>query len=306
MTVSTQAGHVNAGVYGQRGALVRTAYLAGACAVWCLTLGGRLGNKRPVVLCYHGVSDSSRENFARHVRIAAGRAITLAEAGKHEQGQRGKRTVCFTFDDAFANLLRNALPAMAEARVPSVVFAVSGNLGETPKWEMRPGHPERDERIMTPEELRQAEGFAGCRVEGHTRTHVALARISNEVRSDELRRSKMELEAVLGHDVKEIAAPYGSWSSAVLVDARSSGYTGLLTLDPADTGVEQGLVGRYLMTPETSALEFRLTIDGAYAWVFGLRRMMRAMKGGRRNADSTPMATAQGAAAPMNVSQGGA
>lgn len=75
----------------------------------------------------------------------------------------------------------------------------------------------------------------------------------NEVRSDELRRSKVELEAALGHDVKEIAAPYGSWSNAVLTEARNAGYTGLLTLIRPIPVLSLGLVGAVLMTPETFA-----------------------------------------------------
>lgn len=286
------------GVYGQRGGLVRFAYLLGACGAWVLTLGGRLGSRRAVVLCYHGVTDSSRERFAAHVRIAARRAVTLADAGGSKP-----RGVCFTFDDAFANLLRNALPVMAGAGVPSVVFAVSENLGTTPKWEMREGHPERGERIMTAEELRQAEQFGGCRVQSHTATHARLGVVPIADASEELRRSKAKLEEVLGHSVDEVAAPYGSWTRSVYEAARAMGYARFLTLDPHDllepesTAGEKsivakrnghgeepylaegrdGLIGRYLMTPETSALEFRLTIDGAYGWVFGLRRWVRRL-----------------------------
>lgn len=260
------------GVYGQRGGLVRAVYLAGALVVWCATLGGRR-RTGGVVLCYHGVSDAQKEMLARHVRIAAKRAVRLSQVSARPRG------VCFTFDDAFANLLRNALPVMAGHGVPSVVFAVSENLGEAPKWEMREGHPERDERIMTGGELREAEGFEGCRVQSHTATHARLGERSEAEATEELRRSRMELAGIVGHTVDAIAAPYGSWTPGVVEAAKGLGYQWFLTLDPLD-GREAGgvLVGRYLMTPETSPIEFRLTIDGAYEWVFAARRMARRMK----------------------------
>jgi hypothetical protein len=49
-------------------------------------------------------------------------------------------------------------------------------------------------------------------------------------------------------------------------------------VEPYLANGREGLMGRYLMTPETSKLEFRLTIDGAYGWVFGVRNVARGLR----------------------------
>lgn len=265
------------GIYGQRGLLIRFAYLIGACVVWCGSIGGRLGRRRSIVLCYHGVTDAQRGGMRRHIEIARARAISSDQLFR-AQPSRERGSVCFTFDDAFANLHTNMLPFASASAVPVCIYAVPGNLGRAPAWPMRDGHPERSERIMTDDELIAASRIAGCSIGSHTQHHKALATIDSREANDELTSSKMALEALLERPVDEIAAPYGSWSGDVTAMARSAGYSRLFTLDPSDTNESKGIIGRYLMTPDTSSLEFRLTIDGAYRWVFVLRRAIRAFR----------------------------
>lgn len=276
---------ISGGVYGQRGVLVRGVYVVVACAVWCLTLGGRLRRRSCVVLCYHGVNARQQEGMKRHLRIARSKAIRLDQADSI--GVRmGKPSVCFTFDDAFANLHDHMLPAASEWGVPVEVFAVPGNLGRTPEWYMREGHPERVQRLMTAEELRRAADIPVCRIGSHTTRHAALGSIPQHDAEQELIESKDAVEQIVGRAVSTVAAPFGSWTPSVASVARRVGYTQFLTLDPTDTGVQPGVVGRYLMTPETSALEFCLTIDGAYRWVFALRRVVRKLKRAMRPAQN--------------------
>jgi len=277
-------GNVSSG-YARRGAFVRVVYLVLACLWWAVTLGGRLPRQRIVVLCYHGVNDAQRERFSRQMRRIAGRATGVAGVGP---GGLGGMMVCVTFDDAFANLLRNALPITTELGIPVVVFAVSGNLGGTPRWSMPRGHPEANETIMTEAELRAASGLPGCRIGGHTSTHRPLADLAAADVARELAESKVALERITGTLIADVAAPYGSWTPEVADAARSAGYDRFFTLDPCarPDPDRPWVVGRYSMSPDAWPIEFGLTVCGSYSWLRTMRGAVRGITGlarGRRS-----------------------
>lgn len=253
----------------------RLLQLAASC-IWYLFRGGR--GDHLVVLCYHGVRDGQGDRFGRQLRALGGRTPCVEAPGNLQQGGR---SVCITFDDAFACLLRNALPQAKELGVPTTVFAVPGNLGAPPRWEMRAGHPEASERTMTAEELVAAEREFGCRIGSHTVRHRALATLSPGEAFEELVESKRALEEILGHPVEEFAAPYGSYDDQVVELARRAGYTRFYTLDRTLHPREGDgfVVGRYLMSPDAWWLEFWLTINGGYSWIFPLRRLLNRMRG---------------------------
>jgi len=277
-------------IYGRQGVVVRLAYLCGAVVVWILTLGGRLGSRQPVILCYHGVTDAQRAKFERQVKTIGKRADLYLSELDCIRRVFTPPYVCLTFDDAFANLLRNALPATSTRGIPTSVFAVSGNLGRTPSWSMAPGHPDRDEMIMTREELVQASNLVGCGICSHTVSHRALASLPIEEAIAELGDSKIELERITGLPIYDIAAPYGSFTPEVAAAARSVGYQRFLTLEPrpGDSDLASGTIGRYQMSPDVWPIEFRLTIDGAYAWVHRLRRAVRLLRRGRSPQPTAP------------------
>ncbi|MFG0274879.1 MAG: polysaccharide deacetylase family protein [Phycisphaerales bacterium] len=279
--------------YAKRGIAVRLAYLAGACCWWALTLGGRLGRGRVVVLCYHGVRDEQAARFRRQARRIAKRAVGSWDIEAAES-MLGRQRVCLTFDDAFANLLTNALPALKELNAPATVFAVSENLGATPRWAMPEGHPEAGEVTMTAEQVASCSGDL-VRIGSHTRTHPMLTRLDDNALREELAGSREALERIVGSPVTELAFPHGDYDDRVVRAAHGAGYGHVYTLDPiAHPGrLPGGVVGRCSADPDMWGLEFFLTCDGAYGWLDGLRRLVRRMK----SRGEAPTAPAREAAA---------
>lgn len=77
------------------------------------------------------------------------------------------------------------------------------------EWAGESGSARDTHRVLAPEEIIElTEGGlieAGC----HTVTHPQLSALSNEAQRDEIRQSKVRLEAIVRHPVKAFAFPYG-------------------------------------------------------------------------------------------------
>ena len=225
------------GVYAQHGTIVRVAYLAVAMLWWlgATVVRHLLGRCRgTIVLCYHGVSDRQRSGFAWQMNRLADRAIDAADVEAAPQtGARSPR-VLVTFDDAFANLLRNALPIMQQLEVPATIFAVPGNLADTPRWPVPPGDPdspERHERTMSVDDIRSVRSML-CRFGSHTLSHPDLTTLTPALLREQLVQSRIQMQQILQQNVEDIALPFGSYSRAVLAAAREAGYKRVFTLDP--------------------------------------------------------------------------
>lgn len=98
-----------------------------------------------VILLYHRVARSvhdpfglcvSPENFAAHMEILArlARPTPLGGLAPDPDGIQ-PRSVAVTFDDAYEDVLTEALPVLEHYHVPATVFAVSGELGSTFWWD---------------------------------------------------------------------------------------------------------------------------------------------------------------------------
>lgn len=278
---------------------IRVAYLLVAAACWAFDALVRLvraPRRQAVVLCYHGITPRQRDAFARQMATIAGRVVDIAQQRADGHAWRWPR-VCVTFDDAFVNLLDNALPALAAHDIPAVIFAVPGNLGTPPRWRIPPDHPEAAEPTMTPAQLLAVSRLGPCRVASHTFTHVPLGVSPAAAVETECVRSKEALEALLARHVEDLALPYGSYTDEVLAIARRAGYRRIHTLDPCLHPLgTAGTVGRFSMDPEAWRLEFALTCAGAYRWLHPWRRLLRRLRGKARAAAPASQPPLTGAA----------
>jgi peptidoglycan/xylan/chitin deacetylase (PgdA/CDA1 family) len=265
-------------VYGKRGLLIRVLYLMAAMLWYVLTLGGRLNCGNTVVLCYHGICSDHRERFQWQMSRISGRAV---EMGKLTQVKPScnmtSPKICITFDDAFVNLLDNVLPILEEFQIPATIFAVTGNLGDTPKWAISANHPEAGEKTMTSEQLVMLSKNPLIRIGSHTQTHPDLSKLSPDQVLWELTESKKNLGKLLGKPVEDLALPHGAYNEKVLHIAQEVGYKRIYTLEPnlVKENQEMGVIGRFSTSPDVWPIEFYLTCCGAYSWLRLFRRSVR-------------------------------
>lgn len=262
-------------IYLRKGRLIRIFYGLISCVVW---VAYRMVRKRTrCVLCYHGISSKWKDRFALQVQSLSrmrGPSIPASE------NSIANCRILPTFDDAFANLLDNAIPILERYRVPAVIFAVADNMGNHPRWTMPCGHPEIQEPTMKAAQLLEISKNPLIRIGSHTMTHPDLATIPEDRLRFELAESKRKLETIVGYPIEDLALPHGSYNDQVLLEALQAGYKRIYTLDPIPYDQSSGnpLIGRFSMSPDLWRMEFRLTCAGAYSWLYPWRKVVRGIR----------------------------
>lgn len=262
-------------VYDRKGLIVRLVYLAIALVWWLITAGGRLSKTRVITLCYHGVTARQKDRFAKQMAHISKRAISCDRIHLQDKAIAARPAVCITFDDAFANLQDNALPITCKLDIPVIVFAVTENMGSTLRWKIDSDHPDAREITMTQEQLKRAAKETWCSIASHSATHPKLSELSDEAVKRELVQSKADLEKLLGESVYDFAFPYGAYSEKLISKAFECGYRRVHTLNSnaSRRSEDRQVISRMTMTPDVWPIEFRLTVTGAYAWIYWLRNI---------------------------------
>ena len=137
--------------------------------------------------------------------------ISLHQAVMAIQNHSGlpSRSVVLTFDDGYADFFSTAVPILQSHGFTATSFVITGRMG----WG----------GYMTPSQIVAADGM-GFTIGAHTVDHVALAAQLPARASWEIKQSKLTLEALLGHPVRDFAYPYGSFNLYDMAQAKSLGF----------------------------------------------------------------------------------
>jgi peptidoglycan/xylan/chitin deacetylase (PgdA/CDA1 family) len=119
------------------------------------------------------------------------------------------RPIVLTFDDGYADFFTEAVPVLQSHGFTATSFVISGRMG-------RRG-------FMTPSQVAAADAM-GFTIGAHTVDHVALAAQPNAQASWEMKRSRRDLEDLLGHPVIDFAYPYGSFNQYDMAQAKAIGF----------------------------------------------------------------------------------
>ncbi len=199
---------------------------------------------RPLVLCYHAVSESWNHLLSvspatleaqlgllmRHGYRPVGAAEAAAGSGK---------LLHVTFDDAFTSV-RNALPTLERTGVRATVFASTGYADDGRPLavpELRAELEARPEELETMrwDELRELVA-RGIEVSSHTVSHPHLQDLGDAELAGELRSSRERLEEELGRPCRILAYPYGDCDDRVRAAAKAAGYETAFGLPGDPTG----------------------------------------------------------------------
>lgn len=155
------------------------------------------------------------------------RVISLreAEAALFEGQPLAGRSVVLSFDDGYENFAEHAVPVMAEFGYPSVLFAVSGLLGQSARWLSNGGH---NSPLLSTQRLRELRS-AQVEIGSHTVSHPRLSQLGAIEVWREIADSKAALEQSLGEAVDFFAYPYGDYNPAVRDAVAQAGYQAALT-----------------------------------------------------------------------------
>jgi peptidoglycan/xylan/chitin deacetylase (PgdA/CDA1 family) len=249
--------------------------LAGLSGIIGLQRGNRL-----VVLTYHSISDDQKAKFASQMDrlLQAGQAV-FADAGG--PAATGGRCIAVTFDDGYQSILRNAIPALHERGIPSVIFMTTKYMGQRPGWILDTGNPNREQPLISGEQLQSLQNGL-VRIGSHTHSHTQLGRLDRETLREELLLSKRTLEHLLSREVDLLSLPYGSMDRDTLRCSRAAGYRTLFLNVPFPDAVQEDvrIIGRTHVSAEDWAMEYHLKLRGAYDWIavtYGLKKKIKSL-----------------------------
>jgi peptidoglycan/xylan/chitin deacetylase (PgdA/CDA1 family)/glycosyltransferase involved in cell wall biosynthesis len=165
----------------------------------------------------------SPKRFERQVRWLARRGYAGIRASDwlgwlREGRSLPEKPVLFTFDDAYTDIAKYALPILRKYGFSATVFVVTGRLGGTNTWDETEGSSTL--RLMTAEEIVYWAG-QGIEFGAHSRTHAHLTELPTAELTAEVAGSKRDLGALLGSPVISFAYPYGEYNETVREMARN-------------------------------------------------------------------------------------
>lgn len=237
-----------------------------------------LFDKKPrrVVLYYHGINKADTPGFRRQMAyLVKNCSVVKPSQIKTTSTDRAKIVVAITFDDGFASILENAVPILKEHRLSAGIFVPTGNLGQLPLWEIPQGCIDKNEIIMSQQQVKELDND-GFEIFSHSFSHPILTEIDDEGIESELVNSKCALERIVGHEVSGISYPHGAYDDRVYKTAQKVGYKLGFTIEPTmvDSSTTDNLrIGRFRVSPKDRLIKFKLKVNGAYQVVSQLRKM---------------------------------
>jgi peptidoglycan/xylan/chitin deacetylase (PgdA/CDA1 family) len=131
------------------------------------------------------------------------------------------RAVAITFDDAYADFARHALPVLSRLGLVATLYVPTGYIGGESAWL---GGDPRDRRpMLTAAQLRRLPD-AGIACGAHSHTHAELDRLPQRLLEREAGCSRQALEDVLEKPVTSFAYPFGYYDRRVRAAVREAGY----------------------------------------------------------------------------------
>lgn len=231
-------------------------------------------NTSQVVLYYHGIDKANIAAFRKQMAYLASECIVVKPSKiKTTEKNEGKCMVAITFDDAFLSVVENAVPILREYELSAGIFVPVDNLGQKPRWQIPENCPDKDEIVMTKEQIAELDK-EGFEIFSHTLSHPVLTRIEDGRLQAELVESKQALEEIVGHEVLGISYPHGACDARVREVARKAGYKLGFTIEPSivDTGTDDLRIGRFSVSPTDSFIKFMLKVSGGYQVLKYLRK----------------------------------
>lgn len=224
---------------------------------------------RPTILAYHALGDCPRDQdphnlflpqraFEEQMGYLARRKRVVSLDDVATGRAMGRGCVAITFDDAYRNVARLAIPVLERHGFTATVFAPTAYLGGRNTWIESTSC---DVDIMDLDELRSIEdrGFA---VESHGHDHIDFAEASEDAARRDLERSRELLASELSKEIRHFAFPYGRSSARAQAIAEEVGFAAAYSIDARHEG--RFAWERVQVTPLDGPRLFALKCSGLY------------------------------------------
>jgi peptidoglycan/xylan/chitin deacetylase (PgdA/CDA1 family) len=242
-------------------------FFAGYCILRVFQyLLGRKPAATCIILYYHSVPAEERQAFARQMDLVS-RVTKPIHVDSVPEMRPGERYSGITFDDAFENVLTNAVPELVQRKIPAAIFVTTEVLGKFAGWWPNAA-PERREIIAVETQLSQFPTDL-INLGSHTLTHPRLTLVSETEAKREIFESRQKLEELLGCKIATFSFPFGAHNDELVGWCREAGYERVFTSVPTGAFKHPGefVTGRIKAEPTDWPIEIYLKLLGCYRWI---------------------------------------
>jgi peptidoglycan/xylan/chitin deacetylase (PgdA/CDA1 family) len=208
--------------------------------------------------------------------VDLGAALELLAAGTV-----ASRTIGLTFDDGFADVRDEALPALARHGFRATVFVATGVTDGRMSFDWY----ERQPPVLGWDDVVALDREGTLRFEAHTVSHPNLLALDDAMAAAEIADCKRELSDRLGRAVTAFAYPAGLYGDRERRLAVAAGYAAAVSCEP---GVNLPQTDRFALRrrqidPSDTLLDFRAKIGGGHDTPLPLRATYRRLRYGMRD-----------------------
>ena len=195
-----------------------------------------LSDHRTRILMYHNIVDSASDPWAVPPRVFALQMDWLATHGytvlslrqvldNFDSGKVRRKSIVLTFDDGYADFLKNAVPILSEYQYPATLFIVAGAVGGVSGW--------RASKLQTPllnwEEIQEIAKM-GYEIGSHGLYHQNLTKLCDKDLETEVEISKELIEDHIGTSVSAFSYPWGAYGIREIDSVKRAGYDCAVTV----------------------------------------------------------------------------
>lgn len=174
--------------------------------------------------------------------------VSIAEVAERMCGRRGKKFVCITLDDGYADNYEVAYPVFRKYNVPFCIYICERMItGECLL------NKSENYRMLTTDQICALDADSLCTIGGHTRSHLRLTQLTLEQQREEILGCKLWLEQLLGHEVNDYAFPYGDYNAETLTILQQLGIQRAVA--SWGGGVRKNTLGKVLEIPRVLVSE---------------------------------------------------
>ncbi len=131
------------------------------------------------------------------------------------------KPIIITFDDGYESIYQHALPVLGKYDFRSVIFVISGFIGEKNTWEAF--SVQKKHRHLSDNQIIQMQQ-AGHEIGSHSETHPYMPMLVQKRAESEIRQSKQKLEDLIGQAVISFCYPYGKYSKRIASLVKKNAY----------------------------------------------------------------------------------
>jgi len=205
------------------------------------------------------------EKHFKLMRFLGYETITFADFSENGLDYRlnpDKKYVMLTFDDGYQDNYYNLLPLLKKYKYKAVIYAVTGAPSNI--WDQK--HGEVELPLLTKDMIKQMAASGHVEFGGHTSTHPKLPKLNSDIKLNEIKQNKTELEIITQDRIHSFAYPYGMLDKDSKQQVKKAGFNYAVATDSGPLAMHEDLfaIRRIGVFPGTGTFGLWRKIRGNY------------------------------------------